>query len=97
MLFKRDNMNYTLNIQNLKCGGCAATITKSLSTIDGVSEVKVDNENENVSFQTDNETLVQKVKSTLQKLGYPSTDEENTILAKAKSYVSCAIGRIDNM
>ncbi len=86
-------MNYTLNIQNLKCGGCAAMITKSLSSIVGIQNVTVDNDNDNVSFQTENESLIENVKSTLEKLGYPILNDENSILTKAKSYVSCMIGR----
>ncbi len=32
----------TIYIANLKCGGCATTITKELAEIAGVSNVKVD-------------------------------------------------------
>jgi copper chaperone CopZ len=42
----------TIKIQNLKCGGCAHTITKAIQNIEGVSEVNVDVELSTVSFQT---------------------------------------------
>ena len=31
----------------------------------------------------------------LAKLGYPEVGDKNTVLHKAKSFVSCAVGRID--
>ena len=43
-------MKTTLYIQNLKCGGCANTITKNVSSIDAVTEVSVNVEENSVSF-----------------------------------------------
>ena len=34
-------MNTTINIQNLKCGGCANTITKNLAQLEAITEVTV--------------------------------------------------------
>ena len=45
-------MKNILNIQNLKCGGCANTIITQLSKLDGISEVIVENETDEVSFNT---------------------------------------------
>ena len=45
-------MENTLSIQNLKCGGCANTIITQLSKLDGISEVTVDNETSEVSFNS---------------------------------------------
>lgn len=90
-------MNSTIFIQNLKCGGCAATITNSLSKITGIKNVSVDNETDSVNFDSESEDSIQLVKSALENLGYPAINDPNTLFLKAKSYVSCAIGRVDNM
>lgn len=87
----------TLNIQikNLKCGGCAATIKKGLLGLESISDVEVDVENSIVSITSAGENL-ETVKEKLSKLGYPEVGDKNTIVHKAKSFVSCAVGRIDS-
>ncbi|MEP7197906.1 MAG: heavy metal-associated domain-containing protein [Saprospiraceae bacterium] len=90
-------MNFEINIQNLKCGGCAARITKNLSAIQGIREVFVNTDTDSVSFQTENESILPQVELSLTKMGYPKVEDANSLLLKAKSFVSCAIGRIDNM
>ncbi|CAM1356631.1 MULTISPECIES: heavy-metal-associated domain-containing protein [Tenacibaculum] len=80
-------------IENLKCGGCAATIKKGLLEIDGVDTVTVDVEKSLIAVNTPLENL-QKVKEKLSKLGYPEVGDKNTVLHKAKSFVSCATGKM---
>lgn len=87
-------MKTTVYIQNLKCGGCANTITKNLSTLDDVSDVFVGVEEASVTFDYTAEHSLALVKETLAKLGYPEDGEENSLGAKAKSMVSCAIGKM---
>ena len=41
-------MTTTLEILNLKCGGCANSIKKGILTIEGVTEVSVDLETSKV-------------------------------------------------
>ncbi|MEZ4854507.1 heavy-metal-associated domain-containing protein [Flavobacterium sp.] len=86
----------TIYIQNLKCGGCATTITKNLSEISGVSHVNVNVEESWVTFTLENAAALEMVKNTLKKLGYPEDGEANSLGSKAKSFVSCAIGKISN-
>lgn len=87
-------MKTTLYIQNLKCGGCANTITKNVSSIDAVTEVSVNVEENSVSFNYPTEEKLIEVKEKLKVLGYPEDGEANSFGAKAKSYVSCAIGKM---
>ena len=82
----------TIEILNLKCGGCANTIKKGIVSIEGISDVIVDLETSKVTVDTDNESVVLSVKEKLSKMGYPETNEANTMLHKAKSFVSCASG-----
>lgn len=87
-------MMTVIKIENLKCGGCAATIKKGLLSIENVSDVLVDVANDNVSITSEN-VLIDVIKEKLSKLGYPEVGDKNTIVHKAKSFVSCAVGRID--
>jgi copper chaperone CopZ len=88
-------MTTEIKIENLKCSGCAATIKKGLLAINTVSEVTVDVENSIVSVISLEENGMM-IKEKLSKLGYPETGTKNTILHKANSFVSCAVGRIDS-
>ena len=92
---KLKTMKNQIEIENLKCGGCAATIKKGLLAIDNVNEVEVDVENSIVSVISEKNTL-EEIKQKLSKLGYPDVGDRNTVLHKAKSFVSCAVGRIDS-
>ena len=87
-------MNTTLKIQNLKCGGCANTIKTRLEDLGEVDSVKVNTEENSVSFDYNNDSNVSEVRTLLSKLGYPVVGELNPLTKKAKSYVSCAVGRM---
>ena len=80
-----------LKVVNIKCGGCAEKITEKLKSI-GLSNIKVSPEKQTVSFDGDN---VDAAKKALDKLGYPlaGTKEAAKLSKKAKSYISCAVGR----
>ena len=83
-----------IKIENLKCNGCAATIKKGLLKYSEVTKVDVNVEESNVIITFDgDEDNTSKFKTKLASLGYPETGNNNT-LSVAKSFVSCAIGRI---
>ena len=85
-----------VEIDNLKCGGCEKSIVKGLSAMPEVSDLVVDREHQTVRFSGP-ETLRAAVVEKLRSMGYP---EKGTLagldagLANAKSFVSCAIGRM---
>lgn len=83
-----------INIENLKCHGCANTITRVVSGLEGVSNVQVNVEESSVSFDYD-ETKQSKahIVKKLARLGYPEKGK-NSLKSSAVSYVSCAIGRV---
>ncbi len=87
-------MLYTLEILNLKCGGCASSVKKGLNSIEGVETVEVDVENGKVSFDATSDETVNLVKEKLANMGYPEVGDANTLIHKAKSFVSCATGRM---
>ena len=88
-------MTTEIQIENLKCGGCAATIKKGILSLDGIEKVNIDVEKSIVLVSSRNENL-EEIKSKLSKLGYPEVGDKNTMIHKAKSFVSCAVGRLDS-
>ena len=88
-------MKTEIQVENLKCGGCASTIKKAILAIEGASEIEIDIEKSIVLITSEN-VNVEEIKLKLSKLGYPEVGDKNTVLHKAKSFVSCAVGRIDS-
>lgn len=87
-------MKSTIIVQNLKCGGCAKTITGNISKVEGISAVFVDPDTSSVSFEHEKEELLETVHHRLKDLGYPSVDHDNTFIDKTRSFVSCATGKL---
>ena len=87
-------MNTILYIQNLKCGGCEATIKSKLLRLQGVEKVVINHTNNTVSCEHTDAIDIDHIIGVLSKLGYPVVEETNSFEKKAKSYLSCAIGRI---
>ncbi|NAY92715.1 heavy metal transporter [Muricauda sp. JGD-17] len=87
-------MMATIEIQNLNCGGCANSIKKNLEKLEGVSKIQVNVEKSEVMFEPASELHVEKAKESLKGLGYPAIDDANSISSKARSYMSCATGRL---
>lgn len=86
-------MKTIIQIQNLKCGGCAKTITDKLSGLNGINKLTIEQETSSVIFEHQISDVVFVAKDKLRALGYPAIDDENGILQKAKSFVSCANGK----
>ena len=84
----------TIEILNLKCGGCVNTVKNGLLQIDGVSNVSVDLDTSKVTIDTNDAKILAEVKHKLSKLGYPEIGESNTLVHKAKSLVSCTSGKL---
>ena len=82
-------------VQNLKCGGCAASISKHLNTIETVSNIDIEIEESSISFSYEDDSALQIVEEKLKQLGYPIFGDTNTYAQKAKSFLSCATGKIN--
>jgi len=92
-------MIQTFEVQNVKCGGCANTLKTKLKEKFGEITVNLDVTPRKITLDIE-ESKVEELQIQLRSLGYPlSTDElsplEN-IGVKAKSFVSCAIGKMDS-
>jgi len=91
---KTKTMTTTLEIQNLKCGGCAHTIISKLNVLIGIENVSVDTDTNTVSFEHSLMDELETATKRLSELGYPVNGDANSIGKKAKSFISCAIGRV---
>lgn len=92
-------MSVVIQVENIKCGGCAGTIKKKLGEDGRVSAVEVDIEQGTVTIEAVEQDRVL-LSEMLLKMGYPESGTAEGIAAakaKAKSFVSCAIGKVDNM
>ena len=87
-------------VLNIKCGGCAGTVKKALLKEFGEVEVNLEVEPRIITLKTDENFDEEKLRQKMKKLGYPFEDEElgafEEIGTKAKSFVSCAIGKMDS-
>lgn len=84
-------------VDNIKCNGCAGSITKKLQeTFNTTVSVNVEEATVTIDINNDQHDEVAEV---LLGLGYPelnSIEGFNAVKAKAKSFVSCAIGTVNN-
>ena len=85
-----------IHVENIKCGGCEKSIIKGLTSIEGLSNIVIDQEQQMVSVVAD-ESLREALVAKLKSMGYPEHGSVSGLdagLANAKSFVSCAIGRV---
>jgi len=81
-------------IENLKCHGCANTITKGITGMEGVNHVSISHEDSSVTVDFDETGLTrEEIVKKLARMGYPEQGN-NSLKAEMMSYVSCAIGRV---
>lgn len=91
-------MKQTFEVHNVKCNGCANTLTKSLKDEFGSIEVDLSVNPRKITLDIE-DNKIEELKLKLRSLGYPLTNDELSGFEKAtttaKSFVSCAIGKID--
>jgi copper chaperone CopZ len=85
-------MKQEFEVENIKCGGCMNSIKTALLKIEKVDEVEINKEIDTIYVTgfVDKALIISK----LNELGYPEKGN-NSIVKKAKSYVNCAIGKIN--
>jgi copper chaperone CopZ len=93
-------MKQIFEVKNVKCGGCAGTLKKSLLLDFGEVEVNLEKEPREITLELEEDQL-EALKLKLRSLGYPLVTDElsslQTFGTTAKSFVSCAIGKMDNI
>ena len=85
-------MTQEILVENIKCGGCMNTITNALMKIQGVDKVEIDKFTEIITVAGNAEKSI--LINTLSGLGYPEKGKNN-LLKKAKSFVSCSVGKLN--
>lgn len=92
-------MQQILEVENVKCGGCASTLITSLKEEFGEVEVNLDVHPRKITLDLD-DSKKEALKLKLRGLGYPLSTDELSGLQKAtttaKSFVSCAIGKMNS-
>lgn len=92
-------MKQTFEVLNVKCGGCANTLIKSLKEEFGDVEVNLDVNPRQITLDIE-DSKKEDLKLKLRSLGYPLSNDELSGFQKAtttaKSFVSCAIGKMNS-
>ena len=96
-------MKTEVSVENIKCGGCANSIKQKLLALPDVLAVEVDVEAGIVTIDfggiENPESGVNTAQEKLTAMGYPpsgSVEGLKAAGAKAKSFVSCAVGRMSD-
>ena len=96
-------MSIVIAVENIKCGGCGNRIKQKINALSGVAETAVDIEAGSVSVTPeaaiDQAELTLAVEKKLLAMGYPkvgSVEGLKAAGAKAKSFVSCAVGKMSD-
>ncbi len=90
-------MRYEIEVENIRCGGCASTISKKLFENEAIQSVDIQIDDQIVVIETEDESTKQSAIDILASLGYPekgSVEGLESLKGKAKSVVSCAIGKM---
>ena len=89
-------MKYTIEVENIKCGGCANSIGKTITNYLKEAKVDINVEEGIISIDCAKRLDLTKIKEALLKMGYPekgSLGGLKAATAQAKSFVSCALGK----
>jgi copper chaperone len=90
-------MKKTFQVENVKCSGCANTLKKALQGDFGDVEINLETMPREITLELD-ENQIELLRLKLRSIGYPLSDDDLSTLqnieAKAKSFVSCAVGKM---
>lgn len=94
-----DKIKKEFEVLNIKCGGCANRVQKALFETYGEVEVDLEKEPRVVTVEINEHFDEQVFRQKMKSLGYPFSDEKlgtfEEMGTKAKSFVSCAVGKMD--
>jgi len=86
-------------VLNVKCGGCANTLKTKLEPLFGEVIVNLEVEPREITINKD-DIDESKLREALISMGYPMADEDLSVIekfsTKAKSFSSCAIGKMNS-
>jgi copper chaperone CopZ len=92
-------MKQIFKVNNVKCGGCANTLKSTLEKTFGRIEVDLTKNPREITLDIE-KNAIPELRIQLKRLGYPMSDEDLSTIegfsTTAKSFVSCAMGKIHN-
>jgi len=91
-------MKQTFEVLNVKCGGCANTLTTKLADTFGEVVVNLEIEPRQITLEVE-DANIPALRKALKSLGYPMSDEDLSTIegftTTPKSFVSCAVGKMN--
>ncbi|PCJ32909.1 MAG: heavy metal transporter [Gammaproteobacteria bacterium] len=90
-------MQTRIQVENIRCSGCTNTINKKLMAIEGVHNVTIDIDTQTVTIEFKGNDHRDEYITALVAMGYPekgSVEGLQALKGKAKSVISCAIGKM---
>lgn len=77
-------------IQNLKCDGCKNAVSKRMLEVKGVSNISINVDRSEVTFNFTTHNVLEGLREALCDLGYPITEDPNTIDYKTTLHTSAS-------
>lgn len=84
----------TLGIEGMTCASCVGRVEKSLSALEGISDVSVNLASESARLSVNDPARLQDAAQALETLGYPARTARVTLNIASMSCASC-VGRVD--
>ena len=95
----KQSKKQTFEVLNVKCGGCANTLTTKLAEEFGEVTVNLEVEPRQITLDIEDDHIPA-LRESLKGLGYPMSDEDlstiESFTTTAKSFVSCAVGKMES-
>lgn len=88
------NTKATLSIEGMTCASCVGRVEKSLSALEGISDVSVNLASESARVSVNDPARLQEAAQALDTLGYPARTSRVTLNIASMSCASC-VGRVD--
>jgi copper chaperone CopZ len=92
-------MKHIFKVENVKCSGCANTLKSKLRDKFGEIDVNLEIYPREITLDIEPDSIAQ-LQIALKRLGYPFSSDRlgfvDTTTTKAKSFVSCAVGKIES-
>jgi copper chaperone len=63
----------TIKISGMRCGHCQGAVTKTLSEISGISDVKVDLDKGEATYTATSEVSIETIKEAIAKIGFEAS------------------------
>ena len=88
------NSQVTLSIEGMTCASCVGRVEKSLSALEGISDVSVNLATESARMSVNDPARLLEAAQALDTLGYPARTSRVTLNIASMSCASC-VGRVD--